>query len=175
MKGLRLVSLVLVIVFITFLILFIANQNFNPLPQGVKATHLVVEKADRKLNLIQNGQVVKSYPVSFGAQPKGDKIREGDERTPEGTYIIDWRNENSSFYLSMHISYPDSNDRKQAQLTGNDPGGMIMIHGMRNGLGWLGKIHRMVNWTDGCIALTNYEMDELWRAVDDGTKIEIRP
>lgn len=152
-----------------------ANWHRNPLPQDARADRIVVDKNDRKLQLLQGNTVLKTYQVSFGAQPRGHKQREGDERTPEGVYTIDWRNNDSRFFLSLHISYPDSSDLAHARNEGVSPGGQIMIHGMRNGLGWVGKLHRFANWTDGCIAVTNTEMQELWRAVPDGTPIEIRP
>ena len=160
-------------VVVLILSFIIANLHFNPLPDGVKADKVIVSKQNKTLQLMSNGSVLKSYPVSFGANPVGHKIQEGDERTPEGKYLIDWRNPQSSFYLSLHISYPDSVDKENAAAAGLEPGGLIMIHGMRNRFGWIGKIHRLYNWTDGCIAVTNKEMDEIWRAVDDGTVIEI--
>ena len=152
-----------------------ANWHLQPLPEHTKATRVLVDKSEKTLQLLSDDTVLKTYPVSFGANPEGHKRQEGDERTPEGHYLIDWRNAQSSFYRSLHISYPNSADVAGARAAGVSPGGQIMIHGMRNGLGWLGKLHRYVNWTDGCIAVTNAEMDEIWAAVADGTPIEIRP
>lgn len=140
-----------------------------------KADQVVVIKHDRTLALLSHGQVLKTYKVSLGRSPTGQKSRQGDHKTPEGLYILDRRNAGSHFYLSVHISYPNSEDRARAAKAGVDPGGDVMIHGLQNGLGWLGKLHRSIDWTDGCIAVTDTEMHEIWRAVADGTPIEIRP
>ncbi len=145
------------------------------MPEGTTATRLVVHKGDRTLRLISGSSEVKIYRVSFGASPIGHKQQEGDERTPEGAYTIDVRNAQSMAHLSMRISYPNAADRAHADSMGVSPGGQIMIHGMRNGLGWIGRLHRFVNWTDGCVAVTNSEMDELWRAVPMSTPVEIYP
>ncbi|MBC2858224.1 murein L,D-transpeptidase family protein [Stappia sp. 28M-7] len=137
---------------------------------------VLVEKGERRLQLLDaSGAVLKSYTIALGGDPLGHKQREGDGRTPEGRYTIDWRNPQSAYHLSLHISYPDQDDTRRANERSEDPGGMIMIHGMRNGLGWLGFLHQYVDWTDGCIAVTNAEMDEIWRLVPNGTPIEIRP
>lgn len=137
---------------------------------------VLVEKADRRLQLLDaDGAVLKSYTISLGGDPLGHKQSEGDGRTPEGRYTIDWRNPQSAYHLSLHISYPDETDTRRAEERGEDPGGMIMIHGMRNGLGWLGSLHQYADWTDGCIAVTNAEMEEIWQLVPNGTPIEIRP
>lgn len=144
-------------------------------PEGGVET-VLVEKGERRLQLLgADGAVLKSYTIALGGDPLGHKQREGDGRTPEGRYTIDWRNPQSAYHLSLHISYPDQDDTRRANERGEDPGGMIMIHGMRNGLGWLGSLHQYVDWTDGCIAVTNAEMDEIWRLVPNGTPIEIRP
>lgn len=144
-------------------------------PEGGVET-VLVEKGERRLQLLgADGTVLKSYTIALGGDPLGHKQREGDGRTPEGRYTIDWRNPQSAYHLSLHISYPDQDDTRRANERGEDPGGMIMIHGMRNGLGWLGFLHQYVDWTDGCIAVTNAEMDEIWRLVPNGTPIEIRP
>jgi murein L,D-transpeptidase YafK len=136
---------------------------------------IVVEKSARKLTLIENGAVIRSYRVALGANPLGHKQREGDERTPEGEYVIDYRNDDSSFYRSLHISYPNEVDRQRAAEHGVEPGGDIMIHGLPDEWGWLGSIHHALDWTDGCIAVTNWEMDEIWSLVEEGTPIEIVP
>jgi murein L,D-transpeptidase YafK len=146
-----------------------------PLPTDARADQVVVDKTARTLSLLADGRVLKTYPVSLGGAPAGHKRREGDERTPEGRYVLDYRNPDSFAHLSLHVSYPDSADVARARAEGVPPGGMIMVHGIRNGLGWMGRLHRLVDWTDGCIAVTNGEMDEIWRAVPDGTPIEIRP
>jgi murein L,D-transpeptidase YafK len=146
-----------------------------PLPAGARADLIVVDKAERRLALMRDGEVLKSYRVALGGDPRGHKQREGDGRTPEGRYAIDGRSPASSFHRALHVSYPDGQDRARAAASGDSPGGDIMIHGIRNGLGWLGPLHRLVDWTDGCIAVTDPEIREIWRAVPTGTPIEIRP
>lgn len=136
---------------------------------------VLVLKKDRTLALLNHGQVLKAYKVALGSNPVGPKTRYGDHKTPEGIYILDRRNQHSQFYRSIHISYPNASDRLRAQKSGVAPGGEIMIHGLPNGYGWIGKSHRARDWTDGCIAVTNQEMDEIWRMVPDGTPIEIDP
>jgi murein L,D-transpeptidase YafK len=124
---------------------------------------------------MNQGNVIKTYKIALGAQPIGAKTRQGDHKTPEGTYVLDGRNLKSHFYRSIHISYPDAHDRTQSTKLGFSAGGDVYIHGLPNGYGWLGASHRLKDWTDGCIAVTNQEMDEIWRAVPNGTIIEIRP
>lgn len=136
---------------------------------------VVVEKAARQMMLLSEGKTVRTYEIALGDAPVGHKQREGDERTPEGRYVLDWRNPNSAFHLSIHISYPDAEDRAAAAAAGYSPGGDIMIHGQPNGFGWWSWLLQMVDWTDGCIAVTNADMDEIWEMVDNGTPIEIRP
>ena len=143
--------------------------------EAAKADKVLVLKSERRLLLLRQGETLKSYPIALGGQPVGHKRHEGDRRTPEGSYLIDWRNPDSRFHRSLHISYPDADDRAAAARAGVPPGGDIMIHGLPNGLGAVGVAHRLTDWTDGCIAVTNEEMDEIWNAVDDGTPIEIRP
>lgn len=140
-----------------------------------KADYVLVDKAERKLYLQVNGKIVKEYRVAFGANPKGHKLQEGDERTPEGKYTLDYKKGNSSFYKAIHISYPNTQDSIRAKTAGVNPGGVIMIHGQPNGFGWLAWILQFFNWTDGCIAVTNAEMEEIWQMVDAGTPVEIRP
>jgi len=146
-----------------------------PLPAGAVADRVVVEKGAHTLTLLRHGAALKTYRVSLGGHPRGPKREEGDERTPEGVYRLDSRNPRSSAHLALHISYPDSADAARARTRGVQPGGLIMVHGISNGLGWLGRLHRLADWTDGCVAVTNREMDEIWRAVPTGTPIEIRP
>ncbi len=113
--------------------------------------------------------------MTLGGNPVGAKTRQGDHKTPEGNYILDSRNLHSQYYRSIHISYPNTHDRAAARQSGVSPGGDVFIHGLPNGYGWVGPSHRLKDWTDGCIALTNAEMDEVWQAVPNGTPIEIRP
>jgi murein L,D-transpeptidase YafK len=139
------------------------------------ADEVVVVKSESRLYLKKDGTVLKSYRAVFGANPKGHKQQEGDERTPEGKYILDYKKEDSSFYKSIHISYPNETDINRAASLNVKPGGQIMIHGQKNGLGWLSWITQRFNWTDGCVAVSNKAMDEIWDAVDIGTPIEIKP
>ncbi len=143
-----------------------------PADQQADAIH--VDKSDRQLTLLRNGAPIRTYQISMGGNPKGHKTQEGDERTPEGTYIIDWRNENSIAHLSLHISYPNADDIAHARARGVSPGGNIMIHGILNGWGFLGPLQTYWDWTNGCIAVTNAEMREIWSLVPNGTPITIR-
>ena len=140
-----------------------------------KADLVRVDKSERRLELLRKGTVLRSYRVALGNAPEGHKREEGDERTPEGRYVLDWRNPGSSFHKSIHISYPNAADRAAARAAGRDPGGLIMIHGQPNGFGWWSWLLQLVDWTDGCIAVTDAEMDEIWTMVDNGTPIEITP
>lgn len=138
-----------------------------------KADRVVVNKGARELKLIRGGQVIRTYPIALGPNPVGHKIMEGDGRTPEGAYVLDWRNPNSRFYRSIHVSYPDPSDRLLASKLGVDPGGMIMVHGEASYMRFGGGTPR--DWTEGCIAVSNRAMDEIWALVDDGTPILINP
>jgi murein L,D-transpeptidase YafK len=143
--------------------------------RAAKADQVIVTKSARTLTLLSQGKVLRTYKVALGGTPVGAKEQEGDHRTPEGHYILDRRNPKSRFYKSIHVSYPNDQDKKRAPESGVTPGGDIMVHGLPNGFGWLGATHRNMDWTDGCIAVTNAEMDEIWELVADGTPIEIRP
>jgi murein L,D-transpeptidase YafK len=132
-----------------------------------------VDKSENKMYLLKGDKIVKEYHVALGANPKGHKQQEGDEKTPEGVYILDYINEKSTFYRSMHISYPNDQDTASAKAHGVAPGGFIMVHGQRNWLGWLASVTQQFNWTNGCIALSNSEMDEFIELVKVGTTIEI--
>lgn len=133
-----------------------------------------VDKSDNKMYLLADGKIVKEYHVAFGETPRGHKEQEGDQKTPEGTYTLDYKKEDSSFYRAMHISYPNAQDIKNAESKGVSAGGFIMVHGQRNWLGWFSSITQKYNWTNGCIALTNAEMDEFMDLVETGTKIHIQ-
>jgi len=137
--------------------------------------NVIVNKSASLMTLMQNGNVVKEYKVVFGGNPKGHKQIEGDEKTPEGKYTLDYKKSDSSFYKAIHISYPNEQDKKRAKDAGESPGGLIMIHGQKNGLGWLSSLSQRFNWTNGCIAVTNKEMDEIWKLIKIGTPIEILP
>lgn len=142
---------------------------------AMQATAVVVLKSERRLILRRGAQQIAAYDIALGRRPEGHKRRKGDGRTPEGRYVIDWRNPESAFHLSLHISYPGPQDAAAAVAAGHDPGGMVMIHGLPNGKDWIGPAHTVIDWTEGCIAVTSEEIEEIWRLVPDGTPIEIRP
>jgi murein L,D-transpeptidase YafK len=146
-----------------------------PVPSEGQAELIKVDKAARTLTLLRGPNIIKTYRVSLGSAPGGNKSREGDGRTPEGRYSIDSRNGRSHFHLALHVSYPNADDRRNAEQHGVSPGGDIMIHGLPNGLSWLGQLHLTRDWTDGCVAVTNREMDEIWAHVATGTAVEILP
>jgi murein L,D-transpeptidase YafK len=140
-----------------------------------KADSVVVLKHQHILQLMHNGHVVKEYKVALGGSPVGPKTRRGDHKTPEGTYVLDSRNAKSLFYKSLHISYPTPEQRAAARKRGVSPGGDVFVHGLPAQYRSVAAAHRLYDWTDGCIAVTDEEMDEIWLAVADGTPIEIRP
>ena len=145
-------------------------------PAHEQADYILVLKSERRMILYRQGQPIRQYRISLGnGANDGPKRFEGDGRTPEGTYIIDWRNNNSVAHISLHISYPNAQDVAYAASHGRSAGGDIMIHGINNGWGFLGPLQRVRDWTAGCIAVTNREMREIWSLVPDGTTIEIRP
>lgn len=145
------------------------------LPPGTRAELVVVEKSKRRLTLFVEGQVLKVYKIALGKKPEGRKEQEGDQKTPEGLYFIDYHKRDSNYHRALHISYPNNDDIERARETGASPGNSIMIHGIRSGWEWIGDLHTMWDWTEGCIAVTNEEIEELWRVVPDGTLIEIKP
>ncbi|MFK0688407.1 murein L,D-transpeptidase family protein [Mesorhizobium sp. IMUNJ 23033] len=134
-----------------------------------------VDKSERRLELVGDGKILRTYGIALGGDPVGHKHSEGDQRTPEGRYVLDWRNPDSIAHKSIHISYPNAEEMAAAKAAGVEPGGMIMIHGQPNGYGWWGWLLQLVDWTDGCIAVTDSNMDEIWTMVADGTPIEIEP
>ena len=140
-----------------------------------KADAVLVVKSEKRLYLMREGEPFASFRVSFGSNPIGHKQEQGDGRTPEGRYILDYKNMDSAYYKSIHISYPNAEDRKEARKRGVDPGGDIMIHGQKNGYGRLSFLVQRFNWTNGCIALSDKDMDTVWNAVKPGTPIEIKP
>ena len=139
------------------------------------ANRVVVLKGERRLILLREATVLRSYRVALGRNPQGPKLADGDGRTPEGRYVLDWRNPRSRFHRSIHISYPGPEDLARARGRGLSPGGDIMIHGLPSRLGGFAAEHVQWDWTEGCIAVSNAEMDEIWDLVADGTVIEIRP
>jgi len=140
-----------------------------------KADTVLVIKSEKRLYLFHKGEQFASFPVTFGAEPEGHKQKQGDERTPEGHYILDYKNPKSKFYKSIHVSYPNAMDRENARRLGVSPGGDIMIHGLPDEWAWVGALGQLFPWTDGCIAMSNKDMDTVWEAVNPGTPIEIRP
>jgi murein L,D-transpeptidase YafK len=140
-----------------------------------KADKVLVVKSESKLYLMKNEKIIGEFKAAFGANPEGHKQQEGDERTPEGDYILDYKKSDSAFYKAIHISYPNEMDKKRAKEAGVNPGGLIMIHGQKNGLGWLAWVNQNFNWTDGCVAVSNNDMDKVWESVNVGTPIEIKP
>ena len=155
-----------------FIYYFIPEDS---LPQGLTIDRLEINKSKRELVAFSNQQVVKRYFISLGRNPGGDKKFQGDNKTPEGRYFIDSKNPNGSYFKNLGISYPNRGDRMLAKRSGKNPGGDIKIHGLKNGTGFIGKFHRLFNWTAGCIAVTDQEMDELYKTVDIGTQIIITP
>lgn len=141
---------------------------------GRHSDRVLIEKQARRLTLMLHGETLATYRIALGRQPHGDKECKGDHKTPEGLFIIDRHLSGSGFHRALHVSYPDASHRKAARRRGCDPGGDIMIHGIKNGLGWLGPLHRMIDWTDGCMAVTNREIEEIYDRVPDGTPVEIR-
>ncbi len=136
---------------------------------------VLVEKKKRRLTLISKGESIKTYKIALGGNPVGPKEREGDNKTPEGIYTIESRNRHSDYHLSLRISYPNEKDKQRAKELNVSPGGDIMIHGIKNGLSYVGGFHTVIDWTEGCIAVTNKEMEEIARLVPNGTPVEIRP
>lgn len=139
------------------------------------ADKILIEKKERRLTLFAKGKLLKTYQIALGGNPDGPKERQGDNKTPEGNYVIDSRNMNSLYHLSLHISYPNEKDKKRAKQLGVSPGGDIMIHGIKNGFSWAGDYHTGVDWTKGCIAVTDEEIEEIERLVPIGTSVEIKP
>lgn len=155
-----------------FLLIFITVCNAFSVE---KADSVVVLKSEKSLNLYKGEHLLRTYPVVFGGNRVGHKQQEGDKRTPEGKYILDFKKADSAFYKAIHISYPNEQDIENAKKRGISPGSSIMVHGQKNGFGWASFLTQYFNWTNGCIALSNKNMDSVWELVDAGTPIEIRP
>ena len=143
--------------------------------QNGLADKILIEKNARRLTVFLSGKPLRTYKIALGENPIGPKEREGDNKTPEGTYVIDSRNDNSRFHLSLHLSYPNEKDKKRAKGLGVSPGGNITIHGMRNGLARSDGVHQWSDSTKGCIAVTNREIEEIWKLAPNGIVVEIRP
>jgi murein L,D-transpeptidase YafK len=140
-----------------------------------QADKIVILKSAHTMTLLSGGNPLKTYKVALGRVPVGPKRVEGDHKTPEGSYVIDSKNAHSQFHLSLHISYPSAADQERARSLGLRPGGAIMIHGLAGPFAYLGPLHRQTDWTDGCVAVTNAEIEEIWKLVPVGTRVEIRP
>lgn len=151
----------------------LANAQQTSAPR--KADSILILKKDHIMELLVNGTVFRTYKVALGQGGLAPKEREGDARTPEGHYVIDSRNAASAYHKALHISYPNADDRRRAAKLGVGPGGAVMIHGLPNGKGWVGAGHRLYDWTLGCIAVTDQEIDEIWDLAPVGTPVEIRP
>lgn len=151
------------------------QANATPIDATRQVDKVLVLKSERQLHLQQRGETIKSYRISLGKQPSGAKQREGDLRTPEGFYWIDWRKASDKYQLSLHISYPNARDLANASQAGVPPGGMIMIHGTPLDEEYPEWFFHTLDWTEGCIAMKNDDMREVWELVKDGTLIEIRP
>ncbi|MCG6861032.1 MAG: L,D-transpeptidase family protein [Chromatiaceae bacterium] len=166
-----------IVLFLALLMAVVLAGCAGGTQKPAQVDQVVVKKSERKIELIQNGKVLREFRIALGDRPRGHKMKEGDERTPEGEYILDWRNPNSRFYKSIHVSYPNDRDIRFARLMGTDPGGMIMIHGQPNYIRSAKVMaeYQRRDWTNGCIAVQNHEMDVIWQTVRDGTPIKILP
>ncbi|MEG3638598.1 L,D-transpeptidase family protein [Magnetococcus sp. PR-3] len=172
-RLLGLVIVLFVVVALFYGLRYLPRTIHKPMP---KAAKVLVHKQARTLSLLDaQNRVIKSYTIGLGDAPVGHKQQEGDERTPEGDYVLDWRNARSRYHLSLHISYPNAEDRAHAQARGVSPGGAIMIHGLPNGLSAAADMFANRDWTDGCIAVNNEEIEEIWASVENGTPIRILP
>ncbi|ACM21165.1 peptidoglycan L,D-transpeptidase, YkuD family [Geotalea daltonii FRC-32] len=170
-----LLAFVLIIIGSVAVIWMLGKPESKPLPAGVVADRVLIEKGPRRLTLFRQGKRLKTYEVALGRNPQGKKTEEGDCRTPEGIYTIDRRKQSSRYHRALHISYPSSADVAQAKARSVSPGGDVMIHGLPNALGFVGKVHLIRDWTLGCVAVTNPDIEEIWRVVPDGVVVEIVP
>ncbi|MBS1200416.1 MAG: hypothetical protein H6R27_1094 [Proteobacteria bacterium] len=152
-----------------------ADLFTSPAQSFETADRIVLRKGERRLSVYRNGQEIRTYKVSLGLSPVGDKEREGDYRTPEGSYLLTRRNPDSDFFLSIQVSYPDAQDVATARRNGVPPGGAIMIHGLPNIMRHARDRYLSTDWTDGCIALSNEDMLEIWLLTRPDTPIEITP
>ena len=149
------------------------SENKQAMPKSMMIDKVFVDKSARTLQLLSDDKVIKSYHIALGGNPIGHKQQQGDQRTPVGNYILDYKNEKSGYYRSIHVSYPNAADKARAKSRGVSAGGDIMIHGQKNGFGAFGILNQQRDWTEGCMAVTNDEMDEIMAAVKIGTAIEI--
>lgn len=168
-------QLLVIFLSVSVLVVLYSVYPHQTLPQGTKIDKIDVFKSQREMHVYSQGKLVKTYPISLGRQPTGSKQCQGDQKTPEGLYNINDKNPNSICYKNLGISYPNNKDLNNEESTCPYKGGDIKIHGISNGYGFLGRFQRWTDWTDGCIAVTNEEMEELYRAVNVGATIEIHP
>jgi murein L,D-transpeptidase YafK len=155
--------------------LLACDRPGETLAAGQFVDEIIVIKSERRLYLMEGEKVIRVYGVALGKSPIGQKLCEGDNKTPEGSYAIDWKSEKSKYHKALHISYPSRTDTAAARKRGCSPGGDILIHGLPDRFGWLGGLHRLVDWTRGCIAVTNAEIEEIFKLVRVGTPIQINP
>jgi len=159
----------------TFLTLSLLLPGLLQASEFPIADEVIIDKSDRELHLISDGEIFRTFKIALGIRPDGDKKKEGDFKTPEGRYRLDVRNPNSDYFLSIHVSYPNATDRQQASQEGLDPGGSIMIHGQPNLPSRSETYYRTQDWTNGCIAVSNSDMIDIWLMTGEDTPIEIRP
>jgi len=157
-------------------ILCAASVMNAQVPDGKETdVRIMIMKSMRTMTLESGGQPIKTYKVALGGQPVGAKQQQGDHKTPEGEYFVDAKIAHSQFYMALHLSYPSAEDRARARKLGVNPGGDVEIHGLGKKYGWIGARHRLTDWTDGCIAVTNEEIEDIFRIVPVGTRVEINP
>ena len=156
-------------------VICVASPATSQTTQQTHVDRIVIVKSSRTMTLEGGGQPIKTYKVALGSQPVGAKQQEGDHKTPEGEYFVDAKIEHSQFDVALHLSYPSPEDRARARKQGVSPGGNVEIHGLGKKYGWIGARHRLSDWTDGCIAVTNEEIEDIFRIVPVGTRVEIRP
>jgi murein L,D-transpeptidase YafK len=157
------------------ILLFLIGQSAPGSAPTVHADRIVVLKSAHTMTLYSGNNVLHQYKVALGRGPKGPKARQGDHKTPEGQYVIDSKNDHSRFHLALHLSYPNATDRARAARSHADAGGMVEIHGLPPSFAFVGSVQSYIDWTDGCIALSNAEIEEIWKLVPVGTKVEILP
>jgi murein L,D-transpeptidase YafK len=167
-------GLIFIVLFAPLVFLLWAHWPEVPVDARYPVTEVVILKAERELILYSGTRPLKAYKVALGGNPVGQKEFEGDGKTPEGEYVISGRNPKSQCHLALHISYPNAEQAARAKERGTNAGEDIMIHGIKNGFGWIGKGHAIVDWTNGCVAVTNEEIEEIYRSVPDGTKVLIK-
>jgi murein L,D-transpeptidase YafK len=164
------------LMWVCLILLLPASLRASRIPFRAKqADRIVIVKSARTMTLYNGREILRTYHVALSRDPVGPKERAGDHKVPEGDYVVDMKNAHSRFHLALHLSYPNASDRKRARKLGVDPGGNVEIHGLESPYAWMGSLQRQVNWTDGCIAVTNSEVEELWRLVSVGTRVEIKP